>query len=300
MKAEDTESPDSLLKLAVHSSWTHQSAPDLRSTIDTCRFLLENAQLADIIKWMLDPGISIEDPRLAEWLLQTGTSYVYGQDAATLTEFCIRQLVLLLHCLCTRNDAIAILKRFLMSNSIQPAGSESMNWLFGMDWLGALFESLFQFEISVWFALGEPLSQFESFDVGKAFVDLLLDLDVNVKKFMVEQQKNYPKWEGISTYSGPRYHIIFDHVEGRGWVLGFEWSYDTQDPGFLVVSEYSIMATDAQDEDLDYWPYGATKWYRIHAAMRRFDRRMAAKAQKASKLSGQRLPPSRMPGSWIT
>jgi len=211
-----------------------------------------------------------------------------GLEAVDLIEFCICHLVYPDKNLFKRNDFMTVLKRFLMSSSIQPAGPESTNWLFETDWMDTLFGPYGVFE------------SFESFDMGKMFVDLLLDLDVDVKLFMVEQQKNYPKWEGNGTDSGPQYDIVFDYVEGRGWVLGFEWNYDTQDSGFLVVSEYSIMATEAQHEDLLFWPYGLRDRKGIDPTrMRRFNRRMAAKAQKELKLSGQRLPPSGMPGSWI-
>jgi hypothetical protein len=264
MKAEITGSLSSLLKQAVYFNWIalNDPVPELQSSIDTCRYLLENTQLDETIDWMEFPCTAIDDPWLAEWLLFTGTSYMYGGDVAILTGFCIRELVLQLHSPSTRNDALAILKKFLISSSMQPAEPETINWLFEMDWLHALFEPLPQFEHCPWMDLGEPLSQLESFDVGKVLIDLLLALDVDVKLFMAEQQEKYPKQKGDSTDFFPRYDIIFEYIEGSGWILGFEWRYDVQDPGFLVVSEYSIMATDAQVDNLCHWPYALNQWDR--------------------------------------
>lgn len=219
------------------------------------------------------------------------------RDAAILTEFCIRQLVLLLHKPSTRKDAFAILKKFLISSSTQPTRPESTNWLLEMDWLDALFEPLPQFDFFVSRFLGKPLSQFKSFDLGKVFIDRLLALDVDVKSFMAKQQEKYPKSKGDRTDCDPQHDVIFDYIEGRGWILGFEWRYDVQDPGFLVVSEYSIMATEARDINLRHWPY-ATKNF-IRPTTKRIDRRMSANARKELKQTSKRRFRNKMPGSWI-
>ncbi|CAN9479012.1 unnamed protein product [Alternaria alternata] len=94
--------------------------------------------------------------------------------------------------------------------------------------------------------------------------------------------------------------IVFERNWEHKWVLGFEWVFDHEAPGYLLFSEYTVIVV----ETISYhneWPF--CEW--VHETERKrddrsahFSRRMAAKERKERARLGQKQPRSRMPGAW--
>jgi len=212
---------------------------------------------------------------------------MHEDGVEALRGFCIRGSLGRLHDPLTREPAIDFLKRAVTSHAIRQMELNSINCL------DILFNCI------------EPL-EFESFDVGKAFVDVLIHAKVDIEMLI---QRSLQADFTFGGWYGAYRQIIFECTEELGWILGWRWKYDDTEPGFLVVSEFSILGHELEGYFSygDVWPYvhqdTNRSWADVEKArplkMRRFDRGMAAKARKEFKRSGQRRVRRKMPGSWI-
>lgn len=282
MKAEDTENDDTLLMCAVGYSLGGSES------INTCRFLLKHARLTGYPNWERWRWMRKVEFGLIEWLWKSGSVYMYGEDIANLNSFCMKYSLVKLHDPIMRYSAVTFLRKTMIPDIIQQHGLESF------DWLVALFDE--------W----ASTSELDSFKVGKAFIDILLDIDVDVESFFKEYFENYPARTWISPFC-PNRRIVFDYAEEQGWTLGWKWVYDAQDPGFLVLSEFTIMVADAYLGVENEWPFDTVDTSLLYPDIarrgpkseNRFSRRMSAKARKELKRTGQRRVRSKMPGSWV-
>lgn len=136
-----------------------------------------------------------------------------------------------------------------------------------------------------------------SFELGNTFINLVLKLDLDVQVFMAEEIKAWPEEAVKTEWRGPK-KFIFERHHDQNWILGWEWSFDQQAPGYLVVSEYSVIAGDS-------WCCGAENILldRSHTGLfpiskARFSRRLATHARKERARTGQKRPRSKIPGAW--
>jgi hypothetical protein len=260
-----------------------------KAIIDTFRFLVENTQTIEDNVWTTGYRPIPHTPLgFIEWLWATGPSYMHEDGVQALKNFCIGRSFGLLHDSSTRKSAIDFLKRTVTPHVIRQMELNSINWL------------------DILFSCIDPL-ELDSFDLGKAFIDVLLYAKVDME-MLVKRSLQADFTFGGSTEVNRQ--IIFEFTEELGWILGWRWKYDATEPGFLVVSEFSILGHEYKGYCFlgDSWPYVSQysymSWANVEKAclleMRRFDRGMAAKARKEFKRSGQRRVRSKMPGSWIS
>lgn len=153
---------------------------------------------------------------------------------------------------------------------------------------------------------------YDSFEKGKIWLRFLSELGVDIGDYLGEQVKRYTH-RSLGTYlifdSGSNYHLprrlLIDCSIYNEWSLGWEWVFDAQSPGYLVVSEFSAIAT-AEIDTLHFWPFSDTVYdwsfeveERLWRIGERFDHKLAKKTQKELRWARKRMPRSKMPGSWI-
>jgi hypothetical protein len=134
-----------------------------------------------------------------------------------------------------------------------------------------------------------------SYIAGARFLDWLVSLGLDPELCVASELADSVK---ISGYFDKR--IVFERNWEHKWVLGFEWVFDHEAPGYLLFSEYTVIVV----ETISYhneWPF--CEW--VHETERKrddrsahFSRRMAAKERKERARLGQKQPRSRMPGAW--
>ncbi|CAN9200799.1 unnamed protein product [Alternaria alternata] len=130
---------------------------------------------------------------------------------------------------------------------------------------------------------------------GARFLDWLVSLGLDPELCVASELADSVK---ISGHFDKR--IVFERNWEHKWVLGFEWVFDHEAPGYLLFSEYTVIVV----ETISYhneWPF--CEW--VHETERKrddrsahFSRRMAAKERKERARLGQKQPRSRMPGAW--
>jgi hypothetical protein len=143
-----------------------------------------------------------------------------------------------------------------------------------------------------------------SFILGGALVHWLSQSGMDVEGCINQEVNCIPGHVLQSVFHADK-KIIFEACGERGWVLGFEWVFDPEEPGYLLVSEYQGLGTEFHWGSRT-WPFGSPhfqSWEErcTHEARRneRFSRRMATKARKERARTGQKMSRSRMPGSWM-
>ncbi|CAN9467705.1 unnamed protein product [Alternaria alternata] len=134
-----------------------------------------------------------------------------------------------------------------------------------------------------------------SYIAGARFLDWLVSLGLDPELCVASELADSVK---ISGHFDKR--IVFERNWEHKWVLGFEWVFDHEAPGYLLFSEYTVIVV----ETISYhneWPF--CEW--VHETERKrddrsahFSRRMAAKERKERARLGQKQPRSRMPGAW--
>jgi hypothetical protein len=260
-----------------------------QAAIDTFRYFFQSPQLAEDHGWAANCHTSPVSLDLMEWIWTTSPSYVSEQGMPSLKSFCIRKTLGSLHNPITRKHAVDFLKRAMTPDVIWHVELNEMNWL------DALFD---------WNFL-----QFESFDSGKAFIDVLLHAKVDFEMLIpraLQTVYRLDRYEEGFRFGKPLRRVHFEYTEDFGWTLGWRWEFDATEPGFMVASEFYTLGEEERFYRTDSWPYTPDNDYvlrvdedNVHTKMRRFNRGMAAKARKEMKRSGQRRVRSKIPGSWI-
>lgn len=134
-----------------------------------------------------------------------------------------------------------------------------------------------------------------SYVLGARFLDWLVSLDLNPELFVTSENTDL-----VDSSFCPTKRIVFERDWEQKWVLGFEWVFDHQAPGYSLISEYTALAVE-QDLGWLYWNWPFSENYKLEsdaARTARFNRRMAAKERKERARSGKKQPRSRMPGAW--
>jgi hypothetical protein len=244
--------------------------------IDTMRFFLKGYDLVEddfLIDFDLVAGPQVQ---VLLWLWKSRAEITYGQATSTLEFFCVQNLVTKLHDPDEAPLAVNYLKGEMapaLRNGLLRAPLQIFEVLYAVFWV---------------------FPSHSSFDRGRTFLDLLTTLDIDIGACAMEVFGN--SLGGIlyldRLYKRSR-RLVFEQTPQYGWRLGWEWAYDEEASGYLVVSEYEELTT--------HWWH---PWYSLsnddlpqqHV---RFKRRQTAKAQKELVRLGLKQPRSRMPGSWI-
>jgi hypothetical protein len=260
-----------------------------QAIIDTFRYFIGNTQAAEDHYWATAYDLAEALPLdFIEWLWATGPSYISDDGIPSLKRFCIRYALRWLHDPLERKPAIDFLNRTMTPEVIYEI---VLDWL---DWLEVFF---------YWDGL-----QFESFEAGKAFLDVLLHAKVDLEMLIQRSLQadslldGWPEWYGLHSRSR---RVYLENTKELGWTLEWRWEHNAREPGFMVASEFYTLGEEERFQGADPWPYTPRihlAWAdkeKDHVKMRRFNRGMAAKARKEMKRSGQRRVRSSMPGSWI-
>lgn len=164
-------------------------------------------------------------------------------------------------------------------------------------------------------SIGACQSSTRSYDIGAAYLDWLLSLGIDVEDYIGKALEQMP--HGMpATYFHPARKVIFKKDSNQDWVLGFEWAFDSELAGYMLVSEYSGLLVDwmgpTEQDDIilygtmedrmslnlshsDMTRQNAQRQAQRHA---RFERRIADKAKKERARLGQKQSKSKMPGGW--
>lgn len=141
-------------------------------------------------------------------------------------------------------------------------------------------------------------SSHDSFVLGNKLLEWISNSGINVGQLIsheVELANKLDEWPVT-----PR-RFIFEPQKEGGWKLGFEYVFDREASGYLLVSEYeAIMVVPDWGlrwpiyESINVWEIVYKEWRIKQDA--RFQRRMAAKARKQS---GHKRCKKTMPGAWV-
>jgi hypothetical protein len=133
-----------------------------------------------------------------------------------------------------------------------------------------------------------------SYILGAWFLQWLTSLHLDPEICVASELADLEKWISL----GER-RIVFERDWEQKWILGFEWVFDHEAPGYSLVSQYTNLVIE--DYWRTIWPFHES-W---HARNRKwsdrsahFSRGMAAKERKERARLGQKQPRSRMPGAW--
>ncbi|CAO2647786.1 Nn.00g087080.m01.CDS01 [Neocucurbitaria sp. VM-36] len=137
-----------------------------------------------------------------------------------------------------------------------------------------------------------------SFEVGNAFINLLSLLGLDIQTFMAKELKSWPSSSNHQDSYDYRKRIIFERSCNGGWLLGWNWIHDPQAPGYLVVSEFSVLGGRDWYYNGDVGVGLKYPWMSSLISTTRFNRRMATQARKERARTGQKRPKRRMPGAW--
>ncbi|RYN62756.1 hypothetical protein AA0118_g5033 [Alternaria tenuissima] len=132
-----------------------------------------------------------------------------------------------------------------------------------------------------------------SYILGTRFVDWLVSLDLD-SELCVDSERAY--LEG-SPESGNK-RIVLERNWEQKWVLGFEWVFDHQIPGYSLLSEYTVLVVEDTWGRTEWPVYGSGYWSAPGTPSAQFKRRMAVKERKERARLGRKQPRSRIPGAW--
>jgi hypothetical protein len=132
----------------------------------------------------------------------------------------------------------------------------------------------------------------ESYIVGAWFLDWLASLDLDPKLCVAHEEVQFMSFRRHK-------RIVFERNRDQRWILGLEWDFDHEAPGYSLVSQYTNLVVEYYQRPR--WPFHEQRYdsNRLRGERRaRFSRRMAAKERKERARLGQKQPRSRMPGAW--
>jgi hypothetical protein len=144
-----------------------------------------------------------------------------------------------------------------------------------------------------------PMSSSDSAEIGSLFIDLLSRLGLDVETCILKEM------EGLRSgcFLDEDRKVIFELIDGGGWVLRWIWIIDPCEPGSLLLSEHTGLGPDCRS--VSEWPYSGRPYpdplesQRENAVPKgRFERRMISKERKERARTGQKRAKSKMPGAW--
>lgn len=261
------------------------SSLDAQLSIDTFRLLSHNTNSMRALQWGA-PVYPLWPLGLIEWLWTEQSNFLDQDDRVFCQRACLQNCLI---SFCFRRDeerVKALLRKFVTIDVFHQCQAKHFPFLNDI----------------ILYALTEE----ESFEIGEVWIDCLRHIRVDVDAYMENLFKERPY--GLLTDKTtwvPRRRIVANYAPWRGWVLGWEWVYDEDEPGFSVVSEFNSVAADTICAET--WPFNlrdhlasfidneriSLKW------MKRLGRRMEIKARKELNRSLQRKPRNNMPGTWV-
>jgi len=229
------------------------------------------------------------------WVWRNREDIFCGEDTSALAHLCVRSLLYWLN----RPES-----RLLATEYLKGEFAPLLQ-----DWVtkdSFQIHSIFPVSPTYWIWY---MAAAHSYEVGEAFLDIIAGLGIDIAERFNKELEKYPNDVLVPNApwlnkSEPDRRLDFVYTRGVGWRLGWEWMYDDEAPGYLLVSEFSSLAADM------YWTIGyetfpfsevdlGEEWEEKRWQKSRFDRRCAAKTRKELARMGLKQPRSKMPGRWI-
>jgi hypothetical protein len=151
----------------------------------------------------------------------------------------------------------------------------------------------------------------DSYIVGARFLNWLASLDLDPELCVASEHAD------LEDLCLSEKRMVFERDWEQKWILGFEWVFDHEAPGYTLVSEYPSLTVESDwpyhsyyshnwsaksDWLYEYnwpvaeWEYSSQRAWDKYSA--RFNRRTASKERKERARLGQKQARSRMPGEW--
>ncbi|KAF2685440.1 hypothetical protein K458DRAFT_388318 [Lentithecium fluviatile CBS 122367] len=232
------------------------------------------------------------------WVWRNRAQIFFGQNTSDLASVCISSLLYLLRVPNERDSATEYLKGDFASDLRTSLMESTLRFL----------EHLFVFDYGL-YHLTRSFESFQNFKVGEAFVDVIQQLGIDGEAVIRQEMDKYLGETFPTRYfvwpfrELPQRRLVAGFTV-RGWRLGWEWIYDQEEAGYLLVSEYSELA--AEQLYAKEFPFHGRVWdsvKELESSLRqrriRFEGRMAVKHRKELARKGQKQPRCRMPGTWI-
>lgn len=281
--------------LPLHYALYYDAQSDASKVINTVRFFIQDRSSVELMGTVRMPRVLDLPVEALVWIWnnRAGVFDCFDcQDVSAFEHICVSGLVSQLGR--SREAYLAIeylegdfaptLRRMLTRSSLRflEALFTPWHWLFPWGWL--------------------PKSRVvsDSYKRGKTFLDIIERLGLDAEKCVRKEMDNYPDgilYWGIPRRNRPYQRVVFKYIQKSGWTLGWEWIYDAETSGYLIVSEFDCLAANTlHSQDFPFAEHSdeCTPQQTI-----RFERRMAAKARKELARTGLKQPRSRMPGSWV-
>ncbi|KAF2742942.1 hypothetical protein M011DRAFT_252746 [Sporormia fimetaria CBS 119925] len=170
------------------------------------------------------------------------------------------------------------------------------------------------------FFFGNPrlLGEFASFELGEVLVKALMKLGVDLEWYracVLGKPELGFLVDTTHCFSGGTVQVQLERNSGARWMMDWRWWFDPDEPGYDLVSEFRILANDADEEEWPYFPLD--KWYydeffrrktrhrgRNFVWQERYSRKAEKRLLKRLRTTGQEPPgtqmlcKNQMPGSW--
>jgi hypothetical protein len=263
---------------------------------DIWRFFTQEVQLLEMRRFEAWSMLYLPLETIV-WIWRNRKDVFFGQDTSRLIHLCLRRLLYGLVDPTLRTSAACCLSGEF-ANEFRTSLIEG-----SMDFLACLFADEYLFFRS------HHSASYDSYETGDIFLDLIAKVGIDSAKACIMMEIEYyraghllvlEEWEGDL----PNRRLVFGDNPGVRQKLGWEWVYEEEEAGYLVVNEYRSMAADFGWADS--FPFSRVAWKREmfgDETLRRqhnirFERRSAAKVRK--ELARMGLKQSRkMPGSWV-
>jgi hypothetical protein len=169
-------------------------------------------------------------PETSVWLWKNRTKIFYGQDTSGLFKICLGTLVWGLSDRRHRSSAV----RYLEDEYANEFRTSLMEG--SLEFLECLFTEIVH------------TNTVDGYEIGATFLCLIrkfgVDVDACISK-VLEPQAGKLFSHYTMRVSIPDRRQVVEHVTDSGWKLGWEWVYEKEQPGYLLVSQYSSLAADA-------------------------------------------------------
>ncbi|KAH8634360.1 hypothetical protein IG631_09760 [Alternaria alternata] len=277
VKPELTSRDDSPLSLALISDF---SGPSSANAIDTYRCFLDVDDLVDELKrsdglrTAYSPFSFTADE--VHWLWQKSSELSVGEDLRSNQRVIIRRV----WCIIGDTDCRS---HHELQFPIVPMDKDILSDIqYGRC---RIFEALFSACRKV----------MESYILGAWFLHWLTGLHLDPELFVASETADLDE---RSIDFGKR-RIVFKRDWEQKWILGFEWVFDHEAPGYTLISEYTTIIVEYRH--VREWPFYERDFksgWGLEVCTALFNRRMAAKEHKERARLGQKQPRSQMPGAW--
>ncbi|KAB2104462.1 hypothetical protein AG0111_0g7834 [Alternaria gaisen] len=277
VKPEVTSHHQSPLSMAL-TSYSSRTSP--ANAIDTYRCFLDDDDLVDELK--RSDGYHLGDDRSssftadeAQWLWQKSSELSVGEDL--------------------RSNQRVIIRRFWSITAHTDYGLHLKLQLpivqMDKDILSDIQYGSCQILQDLFWICNDVM---QSYILGAWFLQWLTSLHLDPEICVASELANLEKWISLDEK-----RIVFERDWEQKWILGFEWVFDHEAPGYSLVSQYTNLVVEYYWGTR--WPFHES-WYARNRKWSdrsaHFSRGMAAKERKERARLGQKQPRSRMPGAW--